>query len=451
MNKLSEHIVLGGLIIDNEKMYDVMTILTPECFVDRELAMFYRHLTQFHYDREPFDAVSISDRLGEPWLNKSLSLVQQAAQYGNVLHHAKIIYEKHQRRVMRSQLAKAIGLLVNNEKPGIVIDKINAMLESLNRASEKQLVNIGDGLETFNEEREEINKNPHDLLGLSTGLKDLDDVTQGLQPGNFIVVAGRPAMGKSILAQLFASTTAINAAKPVLFYTLEMPKEQMQERLICSVSNIELDAIQTSIYVRNPNSMESVNKAITKIKQGQFIIDDSSSLTIEELRSKSISYARKSEGVAMIVVDYLQLLSAKAESRFQEISIISRELKRLAKRLNCPVVALSQLNRKVEQRDNKRPNMGDLRESGQIEQDADLIVFIYRDEEYNENTDAKGIAELIVGKARGRKKRNIVAMFDGAKQTFRDAHHLCYETIARIKADQHTTKSFQKRYSKGGD
>jgi len=442
----SERIVLGGLILDNEKMHDVGSKLSPESFTNPSLGNLYRHIQQFHFENSPFDAISIADQLGDRWLSECGELVSDAVRVGNLLNHVKIISENYRRRLIQSQLSDSINQIINKYETQDVINDLSTFLATLDSVSASELRNIADSMDGFIDGIEERYNLKGNFKGLSTGLRDLDDSIQGMQDGNLIIIAGRPAMGKSVLAQNIASHNAINENKTVLFFSLEMTEEEIQQRLVSSVAGADYGMIQNAKCVDDGQEMDLIGDAVGRIKKGKFIIDDSSSLSIAEMTSKSISYSRKNNGVGLIVVDYLQLLSAKAESRFQEVSMISRQLKQLAKKVNCPVIALSQLSRSLESRVDKRPVMSDLRESGQLEQDADKIIFIYRDEVYNEKTPANGLAELLIAKARNCPKQNVVSRFDGAKQTFRNADHTCYDVIDNLKKPKENKNDFAKAY-----
>ncbi|MFT5452881.1 MAG: replicative DNA helicase [Enterobacterales bacterium] len=444
----SERIVLGGLIIDNEKMYDVQSILSKESFTNPSLSNLYRHLVQFHYDKKPFDVVSISELLGDKWLSACGELVGEASRTGNILHHAKLVQESFNRKKIQSQLSDSINQIINRCDTQQVINDLSSFLSSMDIASASELRNIADSIGSFVDGLEERYEAKGEFKGLSTGLVDLDKSIQGMQDGNLIIIAGRPAMGKSVLAQNIASHNAINENKTVLFFSLEMTEEEIQQRLVASVSGADYAAIQSAKCYEEPFEMDLITDGLCKIKKGNFIIDDSSSLSISEMKAKSISYSRKHDGVDLIVVDYLQLLSAKAETRFQEVSMISRELKSLAKELKCPVIALSQLSRSLESRSDKRPIMSDLRESGQLEQDADKIIFIYRDVVYNEQSLAKDLAEIIIGKARNCPKSNVVSRFDGAKQTFRNVDYTSYDVIDKIKEKGVKGNEYANQYKK---
>jgi replicative DNA helicase len=353
-------------------------------------------------------------------------------EHGNLMHHVKIVRESSRRETIQSGLAVAMRKLAQREDTSAVVDELNTLVNSLESVSASELRNIGNTMDGLVDELDRRFQANGEIVGLTTGLKDLDESIQGMQDGNLIIIAGRPAMGKSVLAQNIASHNALKGEN-VLFFSLEMTEFEIQQRLVSSVGCIDYGSIQSASCVGDDSQITILGDTINKIKKGKFHIDDSSSLSVHELKSKAISFQRKTGSVGLVVVDYLQLLSAKAESRFQEVSTISRELKALAKVLECPVIALSQLSRSLESRADKRPLMSDLRESGQLEQDADKILFIYRDEVYNESTPAKGLAEIILGKARNCPKKDVVSIFDGAKQTFRNADHTAYERIDSVK------------------
>ena len=242
--------------------------------------------------------------------------------------------------------------------------------------------------------------NPNDVTGVPTGYVDLDRMTSGLQPGDLVIVAGRPAMGKTSFALNIAEHVAVDQGLPVAVFSMEMGATQLAMRLVCSVGRLDQQRLRTGRLV--DDDWPRLTSAIQKMQDSQLFIDETPALNALELRARARRLSRQCGKLGLIVVDYLQLMSATStgENRATEISEISRSLKALAKELDCPVIALSQLNRSLEQRPNKRPVMSDLRESGAIEQDADVIVFIYRDEVYNPDSADKGVAEIIIGKQR---------------------------------------------------
>jgi len=238
------------------------------------------------------------------------------------------------------------------------------------------------------------------ITGLSTGFKDLDEMTQGLQQSDLVIVAGRPSMGKTSFAMNMVENAALEGRKPLLVFSLEMPAESLMIRMLSSIGKIDQTRMRNGQL--EEDDWPKLTNAVNRLKGKPLFIDDTPGLTPMEMRSRARRIYREHGEIGMIMVDYLQLMSIKgsSESRTGEISEISRALKIMAREFDCPVVALSQLNRSLEQRPNKRPVMSDLRESGAIEQDADVILFVYRDEVYNEDTEKKGIAEIIIGKQR---------------------------------------------------
>jgi replicative DNA helicase len=242
--------------------------------------------------------------------------------------------------------------------------------------------------------------NPSDVTGIATGFADLDRMTSGLQPGDLVVVAGRPSMGKTALALNIAEHVALALTKPVVVFSMEMGATQLAQRLIGSVGRLPSQHLRTGRL--QPDDWERLSAALGRLNEAPILIDETPALTAIEIRSRTRRMMKQHGQLGLVVVDYLQLMSAtsQGENRATEISEISRSMKALAKELKVPVMALSQLNRSLEQRPNKRPVMSDLRESGAIEQDADVIIFIYRDEVYNPDTQDKGVAEIIVGKQR---------------------------------------------------
>jgi len=247
---------------------------------------------------------------------------------------------------------------------------------------------------------ESLYEQDNPITGVSTGFTDFDEMTSGLQASDLVIVAGRPSMGKTTFAMNLAENVAIKAKKPVAVFSMEMPGDQLAMRMMSSLGRIDQHKVRTGKL--DDDEWPRMTSAINLLAETQLFIDDTAALTPTEVRSRSRRLMREHGQLGLIVLDYLQLMQSPSsgENRVQQISDISRNLKALAKELNVPVVALSQLNRNLEQRPNKRPVMSDLRESGSIEQDADVIVFIYRDEVYNEDSPDKGVAEIIIGKQR---------------------------------------------------
>lgn len=442
----SEKIVLGALMLDNNLIHDMFDILKPECFANANHANVYRHIQQQYHEGAPFDLVSLTDRLGDKWTAPLGDLVSFAARYSDYMYHAKILHENRLRYELNIALHNAIKEISKRKAPKDIANAVNLALMAIEDRHETKIHLIGSTMDDFVNELEVRLDSDAPFVGLTSGFTDLDRSIQGFQSGNLVILAGRPAMGKSILAMNIAMHNA-RLNHNILFFSLEMTEYEIQQRLVASLSGVDYGLIQNAQCMTDSNSAVLVADAINQIKQSKFAIDDSSSLDIMDLRSRSVAYARKVGGVSMILVDYLQLVDAKGENRTQVVSTVSRELKRLAKDLQCTVIALSQLNRGLESRQDKRPNMGDLRESGQIEQDADKILFIYRDEVYNEHSRAQGLAEIIIGKARNCPRQDIVLTFQGKHQRFYDATIEGFNIVMDMKIKKIEKKSnFQDRY-----
>ena len=260
-----------------------------------------------------------------------------------------------------------------------------------------------------------------EMTGLSTGFRDLDEMTTGLQPSDMVVIAGRPSMGKTTFAMNLVEHAVISSDKPVMVFSMEMPAESLMLRMLSSLGRIDQTRVRTGQL--EDEDWPRLTSAVNLLKDKQLFIDDTAALSPNEMRSRLRRVVREHGNIALVMIDYLQLMQIPgfSENRTGEISEISRSLKGLAKEFNCPVVALSQLNRSLEQRPNKRPVMSDLRESGAIEQDADVIAFVYRDEVYNpDNPDNQGIAELIIGKQRNGPIGTVHMAFIGKYTRFED-------------------------------
>ncbi|OUR88962.1 replicative DNA helicase, partial [Methylophaga sp. 42_8_T64] len=271
-------------------------------------------------------------------------------------------------------------------------------------------------------------ENDSPITGLSTGFSDFDEQTSGLQPADLVIVAGRPSMGKTTFAMNLAENAAIKSKEPVAVFSMEMPADSLAMRMLSSLGQIDQSRLRSGRL--NDDDWPRLTSAIALLNEAPLFIDDTPALTVTELRARARRLKRE-HGLSLIVIDYIQLMqgsSGSSENRATEVSEISRSLKALAKELEVPVIALSQLNRSLEQRPNKRPVMSDLRESGAIEQDADLIVFIYRDEVYNEDSPEKGKAEIIIGKQRNGPIGKVILTFQGKYTRFENFAYNDYDS-----------------------
>lgn len=408
----AEQSIIGGLLLDNQAWDKVNTKLCEGDFYRTEHRILYRAIANLANKNQPFDVVTLLDVLqatndldgagGEAYL---FELANNTPSVANVSAYADIVREKS---VQRQLISVATSIADSAYNPGgrevpelldLAEREVFAIAEQT--AGDKGPEAIKSILVRTVERIDALYHSGEALTGVATGLTDLDKQTSGLQPSDLIIVAGRPSMGKTTLVMNIAEHVAINAAKPVLVFSMEMPADSLAMRMMSSLGRIDQNRIRTGQL--DDNDWPRVTSAVHMLSEAPLFIDDSPALSPAELRARARRLMKEHGQLGLIVVDYLQLMKVpgfKAENRTAEISEISRSLKSLAKELAVPVIALSQLNRSLEQRQDKRPVMSDLRESGAIEQDADLICFIYRDEVYNKESPDAGCAEIIIAKQR---------------------------------------------------
>ncbi len=410
----AEQSVLGGLMLDNEAWDKVSELVVADDFYRKDHRIIFRFMHDLIEHGNPIDLVTLSEALdrekeldgvgGFAYIGEMAKNTPSAA---NIGAYATIVRERAVVRDMigvANEIAEA-GFEPEGRDSAQLLDfaesKVFKIAEKRTNASEGPQ-DIKQILASTVDKIEELYNNPHDgVTGISSGYEDLDKMTAGFQDSDLIIIAARPSMGKTTFAMNIAEHAAMNEDKPVIIFSLEMPAESIMMRMLASLGRVDQTKIRTGQLEDDDWARVSSTMGLL-LEQGKMYIDDSSGLTPTEVRSRSRRIAREHDGVSMIMIDYLQLMQVPslAENRTQEISEISRSLKALAKELKCPVIALSQLNRSLEQRADKRPINSDLRESGAIEQDADLIMFIYRDEVYNDESPDKGSAEIIIGKQR---------------------------------------------------
>ena len=410
----AEQSVLGGLLLDNDSADKVGDVLADADFYSEAHRLIYQHVLRLIADGKPADVVTVSESLastqkldyigGLAYLGALVANVPTAA---NIRHYAQIVRD---RSILR-QLAATAGDIADaaynplGRSAKEVLDQAEAKVLHIAEQGERgaqQVVTIGTLLAGVVDRIETLynRDDPSDVTGVPTGFTDLDRMTSGMQPGDLVVVAGRPSMGKTALALNIGEHVALAAGLPVVVFSMEMGASQLALRLIGSVGRLDQHKLRTGRLAAD--DWEKLTAALGRLNEAPILIDETPALNAIEVRSRARRLMRTYGKLGLVIVDYLQLMQATAsgENRATEISEISRSMKSLAKELKVPVMALSQLNRSLEQRPNKRPVMSDLRESGAIEQDADVIVFIYRDEVYNPETQDKGIAEIIIGKQR---------------------------------------------------
>ena len=429
----AEQSVLGGLMLDNEAWDNVAGRVISDDFYHRAHRQIFRAMSHLAERSQPIDLVTVSEALeasgdldssgGFAYLGEIAKNTPSAA---NILAYADIVRE---RAVVREMIAVANEIAESGfDTQGRNSAELLDIAESKVFKIAEKRVSGSDGPQGIEQilqrtiERIEVlsnTKNNNGVTGVSTGFKDLDKKTAGLQPSDLIIVAARPSMGKTTFAMNLAENVALGSDKPVLVFSLEMPAEQLMMRMLASLSRVDQTRIRTGQLEEEDWARIASVMGMLNDKNNMYI-DDASGLTPTEVRSRARRIAREHGGLSMIMIDYLQLMTVPgmSENRTLEIAEISRSLKSLAKELQVPVVALSQLNRSLEQRADKRPVNSDLRESGSIEQDADVIMFIYRDEVYHQDSANKGIAEIIIGKQRNGPIGSIELKFHGQLSRF---------------------------------
>ncbi len=428
----AEQSVLGGLMLDNQAFDRVAELVVSQDFYTRTHKLIFEAMVELAEIGDPIDLITISESLEK---KNSLSniggfaylaeIAKNTPSAANIDAYANIVRERAVVREMigvANEIAEA-GFNPEGRTSHDLLDfaesKVFKIAEQRTKSTEgpQSIHNI---LEKTVDKIEELYQSPQDgVTGVSTGYADLDKMTAGMQPSDLIIVAARPSMGKTTFAMNLAEHAAMTQDKPVLIYSLEMPSEQIMMRMLASLGRINQTKVRTGQLDDEDWARLSSTMGLL-MEKGKMYVDDASGLTPTDVRSRARRIARDHGGISMIMVDYLQLMRVPSlsDNRTLEIAEISRSLKALAKELQCPVIALSQLNRTLEQRADKRPINSDLRESGSIEQDADLIMFIYRDEVYNEDSTEKGIAEIIIGKQRNGPIGKVRLTFQGQFSRF---------------------------------
>ncbi len=427
----AEQSVLGGLLLENEALDKIIDILSASDFYQHDHRLIFQHIVKLLDNNKPADIVTVAESLessaelsGVGGIAYLGALAQNTPTAANIRRYAEIVREH---AIMRKLVEVGSSIAES------AYSRRGRDAQELLDEAEAKIFQIAEGNKRTTEGFHEINKllplvaeridmlfsrdNPSDVTGIPTGFEDLDKLTSGLQPGELIIVAGRPSMGKTAFSLNMAENVALDTGLPVAVFSMEMGATQLAMRMIGSVGRLDQHKMRTGRL--EDDDWEKLTTALGRLNEAPIYIDEGAALSSFEVRARARRLHRQTGKLGLIVVDYLQLMSApnnkQSENRATEISEISRSLKALAKELDVPVVALSQLNRSVESRTDRRPMMSDLRESGAIEQDADLILFIYRDEVYNPESPDKGTAEIIIGKQRngpiGRIKLTFIGEF----------------------------------------
>ena len=407
----AEQSVLGGLLLSADGWDAVAETVAPADFYRHDHRVIYRQIARLAEALEPVDVITVADKLeasGELDAAGGLSYLAELAQNtpsaSNIRAYAHVVRERASLRklIEAAQEIADSGFSPDGRTSGELIDEAERRIMQVGEQGPKAggPQGVNPLLESALGRIEELFNSGGDITGLSTGFQDLDGMTSGLQPSDLVIVAGRPSMGKTSFAMNLVENAVIAQDKPILVFSMEMPSSQLVTRMLSSIGRIDQTRIRNGKLEQE--DWPKLSTAVTKLKDVPLYIDDTPALTPTEVRSRARRVHREHGQLGMIMVDYLQLMqvAGSGEGRTAEISEISRSLKAIAKEFKCPMVALSQLNRSLEQRPNKRPVNSDLRESGAIEQDADVIMFIYRDEVYNEESPDKGTAEIIIGKQR---------------------------------------------------
>ena len=411
----AERAVLGGLMLETNRFDTVIQVIKENDFDGKDHQIIFQSMSELIEENKPLDPLTVSEKLdNKNSLNKVggkdylIQLATSTPSAANLEAYAEIIRQRSiTRKLMKTN--SEISELINNpqgQNGAAILDQAESMIFALNDDASKDndsLKSMDTLVQSTMDQLHEISNKKGGLIGASTGFKDLDSKTLGFQKGDLIIVAGRPSMGKTSFAMNIAENVLLNRDEKgaVLIFSLEMPGESLTTRMLSGMSRLNQQKVRSGML--KDNELKSLLQEGERLKNLPLWIDDSSLLTPMELRAKARRLARQEEdGLSLIVIDYLQLmqLPTSAENRVNQISEISRALKSLAKELNVPVVALSQLNRAVEQRPNRRPVMSDLRDSGAIEQDADVILFLYREKAYDRETDVGDKAEVLIGKQR---------------------------------------------------
>ncbi len=429
-NTEAEASLLGAVLIDTDAIVKIADALSADDFYEDRHKRIYEAIVQLYEKHSPIDVLTLADQLkgtgfldmvgGPSYLTELTNFVPTAA---HVEQYADIVAQKALRRRLIAASQEIVGLGYDEAKN--LQELIEEAETSLFEVSQRHIKQDVTSLETILSESfdrlDELHKDKGKIRGVPTGYKDLDAILAGLQRSDLFILASRPSMGKTALALNIAHNVAVQSGLPVLIFSLEMSKEQLVDRMLAMESGVDAWALRTGNL--SDSDFEKIGQAMGTLSEAQIYIDDSPSITVSDLRTKARREAHQRE-LGLIIVDYLQLMSGGSRfgnefNRVQEISEISRGLKGIARELNIPLLALSQLSRSVESRTPQIPQLADLRESGSIEQDADVVAFIYREEYYNPETDRKNLTDILIKKHRNGPTGAAELFFDRDKQRFR--------------------------------
>jgi len=429
-NLEAEQAVLGALLIDQDAIIKIADILSPDDFYADKHRLVYESMMEIYSKREPIDVVSLSSRLDDKNVLKEIggrsflvSLTSSVPTASNVTYYAQIVHEKATLRRLIKTGHDIVKL--GHEESGEVdqlLDRAEQTLFAVSQQSLRQnFVPLHSILTEAFDRLDEIHKTAGKLRGVSTGYFALDNILGGLQKSDLIILAARPSMGKTGLALDIARNVAVKAKVGTAIVSLEMSKDQLGDRLLCAEAGVDLWKMRTG-KLQNSDDFANIGRAMGELAEAPLFIDDSASANIMEIRTKA-RRLQMEHGIGLLIVDYLQLMEGRnnhGDNRVQEIAEISRGLKSIARELNIPILALSQLSRAVEQQSPPIPRLSHLRESGSIEQDADVVMFIYREEYYKRDTDRKNIADVFIAKHRNGPTGQIELFFDIEKASFKN-------------------------------
>jgi replicative DNA helicase len=408
----AEQSVLGGLLLDNRAWESVSEVLEDTDFYSHKHRNIYRAIKSLVDQEQPVDVVTVSEELEElgtlneiggiAYLGELADMTPSTANSGA---YGVIVKERSQQRRL-IEAASEITLQAYEPEGKNSLDILSDAEQKIAQIAEGNRkeggpVIVGPLLKSTLDQLDELFNKPEGLSGITSGFTEIDNRTSGFQKADMVVVAGRPSMGKTTYAMNLVENALIATKRPCIVFSMEMPSESIVMRMLSSIGKIDQTRIRSGKLIED--DWPRLSSAVNILKDLPLYIDDTPALTPQDMRARCRKVYRENDNdIGLVMVDYMQLMqvTGASEGRSQEISEISRSMKAIAKEFSCPIIALSQLNRSLEQRPNKRPVMSDLRESGAIEQDADIIAFIYRDEVYNEDTPDKGIAEIITGKHR---------------------------------------------------
>lgn len=404
----AERSVIGSMIMDKDAITMASEIIGSHDFYDQQHGILFDTMLELYNEGKPVDLVTLQNRLKEKDVPPQLSslefirdLVASVPTSANVRYYAQIVKEKAVlRRLIKVSEEMANDCYLDKEKLDVILDKAERQIfDVVQNRGTKEFADIKEIVLRSIDSIEAASKNQGSVTGIATGFYDLDYKTAGLQPSDLILIAARPSMGKTAFALNIAEYVALRSNITTAIFSLEMSQDQLVKRLLAMNSRVDSQKIRTGSL--SAEEWVSLMESARIIGNSNLIIDDTSAISVSELRSKCRKL-KIEKNLGLVIIDYLQLMtgSKRTESRQQEISEISRALKSLAREINVPVIALSQLSRAVEQRIDKRPILSDLRESGAIEQDADVVMFIYRDDYYNQDSKEPGVSEIIIGKQR---------------------------------------------------